>query len=151
MVETDSISLAVMAVGSLSYLLAMLGGIAWLGLRYSANFRHMGLSLRKLLPNTGLGLAAAAMTLPLVGLLNWAVSKGMNSEYDHPLINELQKEGTVSGYLLAVFCAVFSGTARGGVLLSSLAARLVAVGAVECRWLVVAGRFKSIRCVDDRL
>lgn len=106
MVETDSISLAVMAVGSLSYLVAMVGGMGWLVLRYSASIKHMGLSLRRLIPNTGLGLAAAAMTLPIVGLLNWAVSEGLKSEYDHPLINELKKEGTVTGYLLAVFCAV---------------------------------------------
>lgn len=106
MVETDSISLAVMAVGSLSYVVAMVGGIGWLVLRYSASVKHMGLALRRMIPNTGLGLAAAAMTLPIVGLLNWAVSEGLKSEYDHPLINELKKEGTVTGYLLAVFCAV---------------------------------------------
>ena len=106
MLETDSMSLSVMAVGSTSYLLAMLVGICWLLLRYGVNFKHIGLSLRKLLPNVGLGLAAAAMTLPVVALVSMGVSEGLDADYDHPLINELKKEGTLSAYLLAVFCAV---------------------------------------------
>lgn len=106
MVETDSMSLSVMAVGSTSYLLAMLLGIGWLLLRYEVNFKHIGLSLRRWLPNVGLGLAAAAMALPIVALVSVGVSEGLNADYDHPLINELKKEGTLSAYLLAVFCAV---------------------------------------------
>ena len=106
MIETDSMSLSVMAVGSTSYLLAMLAGIAWLFLRYQVNFKHIGLSLRRWLPNLGLGLAAAAMALPIVALVSVAVSAGLKADYDHPLINELKKEGTLSAYLLAVFCAV---------------------------------------------
>ncbi len=106
MFEDDRLSLSVMAVGSLSYLIAMLAGIFWLILRYGSSLEHMGLSLRRWWRNVGLGLAAAAMTLPIVAALSAAVNVGLKTEYDHPLINELKKEGTLSAYLLAVFSAV---------------------------------------------
>lgn len=106
MAQSDRISLSIMAVGSSSYLLAMLLGLGWLVIRYAASVQHMGLSLRRLIPNAGIGLAAAAMTLPIVALISFAVSQGLKAEYDHPLIDELKREGTFSAYLLAVFCAV---------------------------------------------
>ncbi len=106
MVDNDSISLSVMAVGSLSYLIAMLLGVGWLIVRYAADMKHIGLSLKRFFPNLGLGLAAAAMSLPIVALISAVISTGLKAEYDHPLINELRKEGTLSAYLLAVFCAV---------------------------------------------
>ena len=46
------------------------------------------------------------MALPIVALVSMGVSEGLDADYDHPLINELKKEGTLSAYLLAVFCAV---------------------------------------------
>ncbi len=106
MVKNDRISLSVMAVGSLSYLIVMAGGIWWLRLRYQATADHIGFSLKRGLSDLGVGLAAAAMFLPVVGLISVLVSKGLDTEYNHPLINELKSEGTLTAYLLAVFCAV---------------------------------------------
>ncbi len=116
----------------------MLLGIAWISVRYAPDFKHMGLSLKRLIPNVGLGLAAAAMALPIVALVSAAVSEGLKAEYDHPLIIELKKEGTVSAYLLAVFLRGASGAAGRRVFLSRLAAGLVGVGAVELARMVVA-------------
>lgn len=106
MVKSESISLSLMAVGSLSYLVAMLMAVMWLFIRYSASAQHIGISLRGVVPHASVGLAAAAMTLPIVALISYAVSEGTKTEYNHPLIEELKKEGTVTAYLLAVFCAV---------------------------------------------
>lgn len=106
MAKSDHLSLSIMAVGSGTYLLAMLMGLGWLVIRYAASLQHMGMSLKRLMPNTGIGLVAASMTLPIVALISYGVSEGLKAEYDHPLINELKREGTLSAYLLAVFCAV---------------------------------------------
>jgi membrane protease YdiL (CAAX protease family) len=78
----------------------------WLALRYTPDWQHMGLAVRRLLPNIGLGLAAAAMWLPIVAVISFAVNTGTDTEYKHPLIEELNKEGNGSAYLMAVFCAV---------------------------------------------
>ncbi|MCC6511990.1 MAG: CPBP family intramembrane metalloprotease [Pirellulaceae bacterium] len=106
MKQESAFPLSAMAAVSATYLVVMLVVTLWMVVRYQATLKHIGLGLNKLLANIGVGLMAAAMSLPIVWSAMVAVSAGFDEDYSHPLLEQLTEEGSVLAYLLAVFCAV---------------------------------------------
>lgn len=98
--------LSAMAVGSLSYLVVMLITTLWLMLRHGASLAHIGFTSSKFLWHCAVGVGAALFSLPVVYAIMLAVSLGLDEKYDHPLLNQLMKEGSLAAYLMAAFCAV---------------------------------------------
>lgn len=98
--------LSAMAVGSVSNLVVMLLTTLWLMLRYGASLKHIGFTSGRFFRLIGLGFGAALLSLPLMYAIMALISLGVNEQYDHPLLNRMIKEGSLSAYLMAAFCAV---------------------------------------------
>ena len=98
--------LSAMAAISLSYIGVMLVTVLWLALRYGASLVQVGLVDRKFKSNFWVGLCAALVSLPVVYAIMAIVSTTLSEEYDHPLLDQVGKEGSTTAFLLATFCAV---------------------------------------------
>ena len=98
--------LSAMAAISLSYIGVMLVTVAWLALRYGASLVQVGLVDRKFKSNLWVGLCAALVSIPVVYALMAIISTTLSEEYDHPLLDQVLKEGSTTAFLLATFCAV---------------------------------------------
>lgn len=94
------------AVISLSYLLTTLLMVGWIMLRFQVPASHTGFETNGLPRQIVIGVLAGFIILPLVMLLNAFVTLGLEQEYDHPVLDAMASEGTLSGYFLAVFSAV---------------------------------------------
>lgn len=104
--EDERVPMPLAAVVSAGYLLTVLLMTAWIAARFQATMSELGWSLQKLPKLLLTGLLAGFATLPFVFLLSAAVSLGMNAEYEHPILDSLESEGTLQSYLLALFSAV---------------------------------------------
>lgn len=98
--------LSAMAVGSLSNLVVMLLTTLWLMLRYGASLKHIGFTSSRFFRLIGVGFGAALLSLPLMYAIMAFISLGLDEQYDHPLLNRMIQEGSLSAYLMAAFCAV---------------------------------------------
>lgn len=106
--EEGDFPLSAMAVGSLSYLVVMLLTIGWLLLRYGVSLSHIGFTIHRFRKHIAVGIGATLLSLPWVYLVMGLVSAGLKEEYDHPLLDRMTEEGTLSAFLLGLFCAVIA-------------------------------------------
>ncbi|MGN6547620.1 MAG: lysostaphin resistance A-like protein [Aureliella sp.] len=97
-----------MAMLSLNYIAVMLLTLGWLYLRYGVSMTHVGFTIHKFRKHIAIGVGAALLSLPWVYLVMGLVSAGLKEEYDHPLLDRMTEEGTLSAFLLGVFCAVIA-------------------------------------------
>lgn len=97
-----------MATLSLNYIVVMLLTMGWLYLRYGVSLTHVGFTIHKFRKHIAIGGGAALLSLPWVYLVMGLVSAGLKEEYDHPLLDRMTEEGTLSAFLLGVFCAVIA-------------------------------------------
>lgn len=104
--DESDFPLSAMAAVSLSYLVVMLISALWLIVRYGASMAHIGLNSRKLTSNLAVGAGAALLSLPVVYAIMALINFSFSEQYDHPLLDRMIDEGSVSAFLLATFCAV---------------------------------------------
>ncbi len=112
----EDIPVSGMAIASFSYLLVLAIAVLWIVVRYRASLSHIGFAFgsqpkdstspAEPFRNLKIGIGATVMTLPIIFGLMALVSLGMDQEYNHPLLTQMNKEGSLLAYLMAVFAAV---------------------------------------------
>ncbi len=98
--------LSISAFVSASYLIAMILTVLWIMTRYQVGPAHLGLTSRRSLRNVAIGLVAGFAILPLIYLLSAVVNIGFETEYEHPILDTMRKDGTLASFMLAFFAAV---------------------------------------------
>lgn len=97
--------LSLTALVSGSYLLTLVLSVFWIISRYQVDLAHVGFSSRKLGRNLMIGVIGGVTILPVVFALSAVVNLGFDTQYDHPILDTMREEGTLSSYLLALFSA----------------------------------------------
>ena len=100
------VSAAVAAFASLGNLVAIALALMWLALRFGVTPQHVGFRFSGWWRQLQIGIIATLAVLPVVYLLMAAVSIGLHSEYNHPLLDEVRRNATLSSYLMGVVTAV---------------------------------------------
>jgi membrane protease YdiL (CAAX protease family) len=103
----NGIPLALATIANLGNLAAIGLGTAWIMLRFGVGPDHVGFRFSQFPRQVQIAVVAALAALPLVYLLMAAVSLGFESNYEHPLLEELKENATLGGYLLGFATAVF--------------------------------------------
>ncbi len=103
---TDILPVEITTAASLGSLLAVALTLAWMSLRYQVAPAHVGLGLKGLPRHLVIGIIATLATLPLVYLVMAAVSVGLKTDYDHPLLDKIKETASLKNYLLGVVTAV---------------------------------------------
>lgn len=104
----EQMPISAMAMMGLGNLLAVLIATTWIALRLHVSLDHLGFRRHNLRGQIALGLVAAFGSLPMVYMLMFLISQGTNTEYDHPLINKMLENATLSTFLLGSFSAVIA-------------------------------------------
>lgn len=102
--ESD-LPLGIMSAAAGSQIVVMLIAMLWLRVRFRADAAHMGFGANGLIRNIGIGLAAAAASLPVVYAIMAASTLMLDKEYDHPLLTKMIESGSFTAFLLGYFCA----------------------------------------------
>jgi membrane protease YdiL (CAAX protease family) len=102
----EQVSSAVAAAASLGNVLAIGLSLVWLALRFQVAPAHVGFRVSGWWRQLQIGVVATLAVLPIVYLLMAAVSIGLQSEYKHPLLDEVRRNATLGSYLLGVVTAV---------------------------------------------
>lgn len=84
---------------------AMLATVVWIVLRHRVTFAHVGFSGIKFLRQLGIGFLVGLASLPVVYVMMMLVSLGFKTQYTHPLIDEISKNGTLATYGLGFLTA----------------------------------------------
>lgn len=95
-----------MALSSAGLLATVAVVTTWILLRYSVRLPHLGFTFSRLPRTLGIGAVAGVATLPLVLALSALVTLSFQREYEHPLLDALKEDGSLTSYLLACFAAV---------------------------------------------
>ncbi len=96
----------VAAAASLGHVAAIALALSWLALRFNVTPAHAGFRTQGLWRQLQIGIVTTLATLPIVYLLMAVVSIGLNTEYSHPLLDEVRRNATLGSYLLGVATAV---------------------------------------------
>jgi membrane protease YdiL (CAAX protease family) len=113
--EGKAMPIALAAALSLGNLLAMLASMSWIVLRYHNALAasgvvnvlvQMGFSLQRLSKNLAIGFVATLACLPLVYGMLYLVNLGFDTTYNHPLLDEMKRDGTLFAYFLTGLSAV---------------------------------------------
>ncbi len=99
---------SLMALLGLANLFWVVFAMLWIAARHRGSLEQLGFGIKNARANTVIGLVAAVATLPLIHLLMLAVTQGTNTQYNHPLINMMMENATVTAYLLGCFSAVLA-------------------------------------------
>ncbi|MCA9194232.1 MAG: CPBP family intramembrane metalloprotease [Planctomycetales bacterium] len=105
-IREGGMSLELMGLVGLGHLVVVLVTLVWLSARYRVTPSHAGFNASLSLKHVAVGLLAAFAGLPFVYLIMALVSFGLETQYDHPLVVEMQRNPTLQNYLLGVFTAV---------------------------------------------
>ncbi len=97
--------LSLSMIASLGNLAAMAAGVLWIQARFSVGPSHIGFSARNLPWHLLLGLLVGLATLPVIYVLMIVVSLGLDTEYAHPLIEQMTEQGSLSAYMYGVITA----------------------------------------------
>lgn len=97
--------LSLSMIAGLGNLAAMVAGVLWIQARFSVGPSHIGFSARNLPWHLLLGLLVGLATLPVIYVLMIVVSLGMDTEYAHPLIEQMTEQGSLSAYMYGVITA----------------------------------------------
>lgn len=100
------VSAAVAAFASLGNIVAIALALFWMALRFDATPKHVGFRFSGWWRQLQIGIIATFVVLPVVYLLMAAVSIGLHSEYNHPLLDEVRRNATLTSYLMGVVTAV---------------------------------------------
>ncbi len=100
------VSAAVAAFASLGNVAAIGLALLWMALRFDVTPQHVGFRSRGWWRQLQVGIIATLAVLPLIYLLMAVVSIGLQSEYKHPLLDEVRRNATLSSYLLGLVTAV---------------------------------------------
>ncbi len=98
----------------LGNLAAMLASIAWISLRYTlpypvhpaGSLSALGFRFDRFAKDLRIGVIAALAALPIVYGLMGIVSWFFHTNYKHPLLEELKRNGTLTSFLMTVLTAV---------------------------------------------
>ena len=102
----EALPLSFQAIAGSAYLLTVLMLTIWICIRFAQSPAVLGWSLRGFQKNILVGVLGGFAFLPFLFLINFAVTLISEVEYDHPLFEAMESEGSGSNYLLAVFAAV---------------------------------------------
>ncbi|MEZ6138374.1 MAG: CPBP family intramembrane glutamic endopeptidase [Pirellulaceae bacterium] len=91
--------------GGFGSVAAMIIGTIWIMARFQRPPAHVGFVSMGLAKQLFTGLLVGLAVIPLTYILMIAVSAGMKTEYDHPLINEMTKHGSIGVYLVGFVTA----------------------------------------------
>jgi membrane protease YdiL (CAAX protease family) len=97
---------AVSAVASLGNILAIVLTLGWLALRFQVSPGHVGFRSQGWIHQLQIAVVTTLATLPIVYVLMAAVSIGLDTAYQHPLLDEIRATATLGSYLLGVLTAV---------------------------------------------
>jgi membrane protease YdiL (CAAX protease family) len=97
--------LSLSMIASVGNLAAMVAGVLWIQARFSVGLPHIGFSTRNLPWHLLLGLLVGLASLPVVYVLMILVSLGLDTEYAHPLIEQMTEQGSLSSYVYGVITA----------------------------------------------
>lgn len=97
--------LSLSMIASLGNLAAMAAGVLWIQARFSVGPSHIGFSARNLPWHLLLGLLVGLATLPVIYVLMIVVSLGLDTEYAHPLIEQMTEQGSFLAYIYGVITA----------------------------------------------
>ena len=95
-----------MALSSAGLLATVAVVTTWILLRYSVRLTHLGFTVTRVPRTLGIGAVAGVATLPLILALSALVTLSFQREYEHPLLDALKEDGSITNYLLACFAAV---------------------------------------------
>ncbi len=97
---------AVSAAASFGNVAAVGLTLAWLAFRFQVLPSHAGFRTSGWLKQLQVAGVATLATLPIVYLMMAGVSIGLDTEYEHPLLDEIRATATLGSYLLGVVTAV---------------------------------------------
>ncbi|MCA9134914.1 MAG: CPBP family intramembrane metalloprotease, partial [Planctomycetales bacterium] len=103
----NAMPLALTLLISLGNVAAVALGVGWIMLRFGVSPAHVGFRGSRFPQQLAVGAVATLATLPLIYLLMAAVSIGFDSDYQHPLLEEMKASATLSSFLLGGITAVF--------------------------------------------
>ncbi len=106
MQEGQTLPLGLTTVASFGNLLTIGLTLLWLAMRYGVGPGHVGFRISNWSRQLKIGVLATFACLPIVYLLMAAVSSGLESEYKHPLLEEIKSTATLASYLLGFVTAV---------------------------------------------
>jgi membrane protease YdiL (CAAX protease family) len=92
-------------LSGLGNLLAMIMIVVWISLRFGVGPGHAGFVAKGLPRHLLVGLMVGLAMLPVVYLMMFVVSIGLNTQYAHPLLDQVTKDRTLTAYLLGVAAA----------------------------------------------
>ncbi|MEC8554136.1 MAG: type II CAAX endopeptidase family protein [Planctomycetota bacterium] len=102
----ETIPLSFQAIAGSAYLLTVLMLTIWICIRFAKSPAVLGWSLRGLPRNILVGVLGGLAFLPLLFIINIAVTVASDVQYEHPLFEAMESDGSGGNYLLAVFAAV---------------------------------------------
>ncbi len=97
--------LSLSMIASFGNVAAMIAGALWIQARFSVTPSHLGFNSRNLSWHLLLGLLVGLATLPLIYVLMIVVSLGLDTEYAHPLIEQMTEQGSLTAYMYGVITA----------------------------------------------
>ncbi len=104
--QDDHMPLSLSAVVALGNVAAAALGVLWIVARYQVTPAHVGFVAAKFPKQMAIGLISGLATLPLIYVLMSAVSTSFETEYEHPLLEQMKANGSLTSYLLGVLAAV---------------------------------------------
>ena len=102
----QSIPLPLATILGVGNVAAMLSICIWIFLRHRATLAQLGFGFANFGKHIGIGIITALAAIPCVFALMAAVNAGFDSQYSHPLLEEMKRQGSLNAYLLAVTSAV---------------------------------------------
>jgi membrane protease YdiL (CAAX protease family) len=103
--DENNMPLSFVTLLGVGNLFAISSIIVWVVVRHQATLAQLGFSLKNWFTNLRVGAIAAVAVLPVVYALMALVSIGMNTTYNHPLLDSMKRDGSLTAYLLAVISA----------------------------------------------
>ena len=102
----NGMPLTLTTIANLGNVAATVLGVAWIMLRFNVGASHVGFQFRQFPRQVKIAVVAALAALPLVYLMMAAVSQSFESDYEHPLLEELKANASLGGYLMGFVTAV---------------------------------------------
>ncbi len=104
--EGQPMPLGLTTTASFGNLLAIVLTLMWMALRYGVGPEHVGFRLGNWRRQLYIGVLGTLAALPIVYLIMAVVSSTLETEYKHPLLEEIKSSATLNSYVLGFITAV---------------------------------------------
>ena len=102
---TESMPLSLAMIVGIGNAVALAMGMVWIMARFQVPLSELGFTTQRMGRSLWYGLLAGLATIPVVYMLMYVVSLGLETEYDHPLIKAMADSGTFAAYLMGFVTA----------------------------------------------